>query len=327
MTAEIDMSNDRANIAYCGEIPWHGLGQKVEDPNAPIGVWAEASGLTWEAVQKPIFLEGSASPIADMAAITRNDTGDVLSVMSSRYCLVQPASILELIDVARQRIGVTAEVMGSLHGGKRIWALCDSRNSFDVGNGDEIKRYLLVFTSYDGSLPTSARLTAIRVVCQNTLSAALREGTVLINQTHKSSIDVSSTLDDMDELAHAEVGSWEEFKDQLLVLGRKSLSPKQATDYFQSVLYPNFLLASNDREIQPELATRSKNKIDRLVELMETGPGANLPLARGTYWGAYNALTYYLDHEKARTVDANLQNAFWQAGSMKTRALQLALAA
>lgn len=34
MSHEIDMSNNRANMAYVGKVPWHELGQQI-NPDSP----------------------------------------------------------------------------------------------------------------------------------------------------------------------------------------------------------------------------------------------------------------------------------------------------
>ena len=38
MAHEIDMSNNRANMAFVGEIPWHGLGQELTE-DADLNTW------------------------------------------------------------------------------------------------------------------------------------------------------------------------------------------------------------------------------------------------------------------------------------------------
>jgi hypothetical protein len=61
-----------------------------------------------------------------------------------------------------------------------------------------------------------------------------------------------------------------------------------------------------------------------LKELFETQPGVQY--GRGSYWQAYNAITYWLDHERGRN-DENRLNASWfgDGQQIRDRALKLAL--
>ena len=46
MAHEIDMSNNRANMAFIGETPWHKLGSQMQ-PDAALDVWRVQAGMNW----------------------------------------------------------------------------------------------------------------------------------------------------------------------------------------------------------------------------------------------------------------------------------------
>ena len=129
MAHQIDESNNRANMAYVGKVPWHGLGQQI-DANSTIEEWKIAAGLDWHIQKRPIFYgvenaDGSREPhvIPDRFAHVRSDTQAHLGIGSSRFQLMQPGDTLEfyrdLVDGSR----FTIETAGALNGGAKLWAL------------------------------------------------------------------------------------------------------------------------------------------------------------------------------------------------------------
>ncbi len=162
MSHEIDMSNGRANIAFTGDRKeiWHGFGQQLTE-NAPIEDWVVEAGLAWEifdsAVQYQSF-EGSHN-WPQKRVLFRSDTKEPLSIVGQQYKIVQPVEVLEFFRDLTELHGMKLSTAGSLFGGKRFWATAKTGKSFQAVTGDDIDGYLLLATSADGSLSTSARLT------------------------------------------------------------------------------------------------------------------------------------------------------------------------
>src|SRR3990167_6406017 len=123
MSHMIDMSNDRANIAFIGEKPWHGLGQELT-PGADIAIWQREAGLAWVANKTPVRYEnGELHAFAGKNVLFRSDTGAPLSIVSDDYHEVQPADIMGFFSRLAEIGGFNLETAGCLSGGKRIWAL------------------------------------------------------------------------------------------------------------------------------------------------------------------------------------------------------------
>ena len=53
MAALLDMSTGKAGIAYVGEVPWHGLGQELEE-GASLDQWRVAAGLDWKYLPRQV---------------------------------------------------------------------------------------------------------------------------------------------------------------------------------------------------------------------------------------------------------------------------------
>lgn len=82
------------------------------------------------------------------------------------------------------------ETAGVLRDGEKIWGLAKVNDGVEIVDGDVIKPYLLLATSYDGSLATTARFTSIRVVCNNTLQMARADNkSGVVKVRHDSTFD------------------------------------------------------------------------------------------------------------------------------------------
>lgn len=191
----IDMSNGRANIAFVGETPWHGLGASPTDPNN-IESWIQAAGLGFTVKKAPMFAHvtndegvetGEQIKMRNLVGLYRSDTGVGLGhVSDSHYKIVQPREVVEFFRDLVEKQGFTLDVAGSLKGGKRVWALARCNKAIELPNGrgqpDTLLPYLLFNTTYDNQRATQAQFTMIRVVCNNTISMAHQEFDTAIEQ-------------------------------------------------------------------------------------------------------------------------------------------------
>jgi len=176
MAHQIDFSNGRANMAYVVQAPWHGLGSDLP-AGASLESWRKAAGLDWAVEETPVLYRDGIRPNVQTyradKVLVRSDTRAPLSIVSRSYKTVQPEDILSFFEILVKGNGFTLETAGSLRGGKRIWALARVADAANVLDGDKIRPYLLLATSYDASMSTTAQFTSIRVVCNNTLTAAV----------------------------------------------------------------------------------------------------------------------------------------------------------
>jgi len=96
------------------------------------------------------------------------------------------------------------------------------------------------------------------------------------------------------------------------------LTTNRLQQYFKDVM-PLSLEDEAERE-------RVKTRHHRLMELFETGDGNDLPGVRGTLWGAYNAVTQWVDRESysPRTKEPLKNIWFGQGRLLKERAYTVA---
>ncbi|MAH48739.1 hypothetical protein CMI37_23130 [Candidatus Pacearchaeota archaeon] len=321
MSAELDYSNGRVNLAYTGQVPWHGEGQTI-DRDRPLDDWLVVGGLS-HTVEKSMVrynTEGETLAYEDRVVLYRSDTKKPLSVVSPGYNVVQPREVVEFYRELVEATGLYhMDVVGSLQGGKKVWALAKSSRKFQVASGDEIEDYLLLTTSYDKSLCTIAKAVATRVVCNNTIEMAIGEKTKAeIKVPHSRKWDAEAVKKEMLFGEH-----WTKFGEAARRLAGVPIKAKEAKEYFHNVLYTPAYQQSDQYS-----KDAAKRRVDGLVACYNQGPGHNLTSSRGTLWGAANAVTFYADHAiRARGTSNRLNSAWFGSGNrLKNRAMTEALA-
>ena len=182
-------------MAYAGATPWHGLGNNLPQKQ-PIEVWQREAGMDWQIKESPVrFMAdsigtlGSIHSFDEQKVLYRSDTKEALSVVSQRYQVVQPKEVLEFYRDLTQVAGYELETAGVLKGGKKFWALARTGQSSALKGNDLVQGYLLLATSCDGTLATTATPTTVRVVCNNTLSIAVNGASQAIKVPHSTRFD------------------------------------------------------------------------------------------------------------------------------------------
>lgn len=230
--------NGFAEMAYVGEKPWHGLGQELV-AGADLATWKKAAGMDWT-VQRGVVRYATERDgdlgimqMPEQHVLFRQDTKQALGIVSPKYKVVQPGEVLEFFRDLTDANGYTLNTAGTLFDGKRFWALAAIGEEACVVGEDKIGGYLLLSSSCDGTLATTARFTTVRVVCNNTLSMALagkakREVVV----RHTSRFDAEQAKQDLG-LARDNFG---EFLVATRQLAAKKLNNEMAEQFVGSLL-------------------------------------------------------------------------------------------
>lgn len=168
---------------YVREVPWHGLGTKVEE--APTSANAlKLAGLDWDVYQQSIST--GFQVIHGYKANLRNTDNKVLGVVSDRYQIVQNHEAFAFTDALLGE-GVTYETAGSLQGGRKVWLLAKLPQNYKI-LGDEVTPYIVFSNAHDGSGAIKVAMTPLRVVCQNTLNLALLDAKRIWSTVHTGDI-------------------------------------------------------------------------------------------------------------------------------------------
>jgi phage/plasmid-like protein (TIGR03299 family) len=325
MAHELDMSNGRANMAYVkGAVkPWHGLGFEVA-PDATVDEWAVAGGLKFKVVKGELLFKAgddvihTAGAALNKAVLYRDDTMAPLSVMSlNRYTIHQPSEILDFIADVSKAMDWPVETVGSLFGGRKIWALLRIPEEFTLPGGDVVKGYMLVTTSFDGSSGTEFRYVTVRVVCNNTLEMAVgssKRGAVVYHTTSINIAEVKAQLG-------IGLSVWAEFIEKAKQLAAITISKAQAQSVLRKVYgQPKVEIDVTPAGARVERQIENPNVVRTLGYFEGQGIGSQLESARGTGWGLVNAVTQEVDHFGSNR-SARLNSAWFGPGAARKAAV------
>lgn len=310
-------SNGFVEMAFVGETPWHKLGQELEE-GASIEQWQVAAGMDWNIERSPVRFnaQGNDQIYSGQSVLYRSDDNTPLSVVSNRYKPVQPKEVLGFFRDLVAENGFKIHTAGTLMGGKRMWALAETGKFGEVCKGDGIGGFLLLSTSCDKTLATTARFTTVRVVCNNTLTAAVNRD---VNQVSFSHIQQFDHVAVKAQLGNA-VESFGSFMEMAKVLQKAKLSAQEAKEFVGFLVSTSVQLADEEYDVT---TNRAYKKI--LALFNEEAKG--IELVGHTKWGMVNAVTEYYDHfNPTRSDDARLNSAWFGAGERaKNQALDLLL--
>ncbi|WP_185216097.1 DUF932 domain-containing protein [Sphingobacterium mizutaii] len=302
---------------------WHGLGQIVEQyPTSEEAI--RHAGLDYEVVKSPLFTKGSGITetadgieigsneleVPNCFANIRTDNNAVLGVVGKDYHIVQNREAFSFFDaIVGGGEGILYETAGALGKGERIFITAKLPDYIRVGNGDDVtEKYIFLTTSHDGSGSITAAFTPIRIVCQNTLNASLRNMTNVVRIKHTSGAKQRI------ENAHRIMGLANTLSDQLQGIFN-DWTTIRATDQevrklIQLALCPNKeTLELIKKGAEDEISTMFKNAVNDAFAYTMTSDTQQMDTTKGTLFGAYNAVTgYFQNVRNYRDDEAKLQS-------------------
>ena len=315
------MAHQVETMAYAGELPWHGLGQKVEDNLTPQEMIA-AAGLDWSVSRRQVFVpqepghghtEGTLTT-QEYGMLVRDSDNFILGPCGKNYVPIQNEEVFSFFDKFVKEGDMTMGTAGSLNHGRQVWGLANIKQGFKLPGGDEVQGHLLISHPHQWGKSLTIMFTPIRVVCNNTLTMALGQKGDRFRMPHVKAFDA-----DVKQSAELALGlaskQLESFEEQ-----SKFLASKQYTDdkfdQFLAQLFQPALLPNVDR-------TQFNRTCETVHEIVYTQPGHKM--SEGSWWSAVNAVTYFADHKAGRSRDASLSSAwFGPRAATKRRALELA---
>ena len=179
-----------------GERAWHGMGV-VTDGTLPAREAFETADALFTVEKRELLYptvgagqvqpDGSERPTllpSSHFGIVRTDTQALLGVVSKQYEIVQNDSLLRMAEFIREEVDMDCVIVLS-HGSKVCFTATLRGAETDIVPGDTVKRRIVGYLGHDGKTGCGAKFTNIRVVCQNTLTAALADSGAQSSVTHK----------------------------------------------------------------------------------------------------------------------------------------------
>lgn len=294
MAHELTIKTDgTAEFAFTGgrNAIWHGLGNNLP-ADADKFTWLKAAGMDWTAQERQMFYPNGTddsgqqvfTAVDDRKLILRSDNGFQLGIVGDEYKVVQPFDVLSFFDDLVRLNGMKLSTAGTLFGGRRFWALAETGESTQIVDGDKVDAYVLLVTSVDGTMSTTAGFTSTRVVCNNTLNIALSDGAKkFVKVTHHKEWDPNAVKVDMGLLSR----SWADYVTNLRKMAEFKMDADATRAFYQKVFY-------DPKKSAEDQALSERRIVAQLESLAATGTGAEL--SKGTAWGALNGATELFTH-------------------------------
>ena len=316
MAHELEIRNGKAQIAYSGEVPWHGMGTKVDSNLTPAEIQV-AAGLDWD-VTKETMTTSSGIEIKGKKALVRSGDNKVLDVVGDNWNPVQNDEAFEFFSEFVNAGDMEMHTAGSLKGGKMVWALAKVKESFDVLKGDQVDSYLLFSNPHMYGKSIDVRFTPIRVVCNNTLSLSLEMSSAnATKMSHRKVFDPSEVKETMG-LAH---DKFEKFRETAQFLASRQFNSDSLIQYYNEVFPRTY---KGKTEVKVKSVEDLTNNAKKAYDLLGTQAGAEF--GKGSWWSAFNSVTYFTDHEMGRNADSRLSSAWFGANqTRKVKALEKAV--
>ena len=314
------------------------------------------AGLDWTVEKHPVQyvnpVNGRTQRLASRFATVRSDTGAALGCVGGNYVPMQNGVCFEVCDDLVGTGDVRYESAGALKDGRKVWMLARLPQDTQAADGDTIKNYLLLVNSHDGSKSMEVLLTSVRVVCNNTLTQALRiagkRGAFRVRHNGTAASKVVAMREALG-LAAQQVEQQEQEAQQLV---ERKMTSDEARRYFLS-LFPTKDGSVLDAVLGATQERRAMSKLDAVLEATEELTNEdkrnakvlahvianydnrrnNLPGIERSAWSAYNAVSEWADHQKAsrgkndkaRAENRLNSNWFGSSAKVKEKAYELAL--
>jgi len=315
MAHEVEIVNGVAQMAYAGELPWHGLGVPVSNDLTPMQMMQKA-GLDWEVEKVDAFVRWKGDNVATgQQALIRSTDGKVLTNVGENWNPVQNEEAFNFFAEYVAAGDMEMHTAGSLKGGQQVWALAKIKESFDVfGKEDTVESYLLFSNPHQYGKSIDIRFTPIRVVCNNTLTFSLNshaERSVKVgHRTVFNADDVKTTLGLASE-------KFTQYKDMAQFLGGRRFTADSLIQYYSQV-FPS----TSRKDIETTVAKKEdlSRNAQTAYDMLEIQPGAEF--GAGTWWQAFNSVTYVTDHLQGRGAENRLHNQWF--GNNRLRKIKAA---
>jgi phage/plasmid-like protein (TIGR03299 family) len=272
---------------------WHRLGTVVDDAMNAEHALAAAHLAGWNVRKTQIFARdehGNEVAIGNrFATIYTNPISNAstyLGVVGGHYTPIQNEAHADLLDAIVDESGAHFETAGSLRGGRETFITMKMPETMLIGGKDAVDMYLIGLNSHDGTSSFRFMISPVRVVCANTQAAALRSAVSSFSVRHNGI--ASSRLQEAREALSMTWKYAEEFELSAQMMIEKSISDR-AFDKITAQLFGGATATT----------ARAKNVVDEHragVSAIWNSDGDTMRGMHGNRWGAYQAITEYIDH-------------------------------
>jgi phage/plasmid-like protein (TIGR03299 family) len=291
MAHNLNFNNGKASFAARGEKAWHGLGQYVSEAMTSEQA-IELGGLNYTVEKRPLYAPGWAGTMVEADGHygnVRTDTNEILGIVKGRYKIVQNIDAFGFFDAIIDKGEAIFETAGALGKGERIFVTAKLPEDMLV-QGERVEKYIMLTNSHDGTSTIIAGFTPIRVVCNNTLTAALK------NLDNKVSISHTASAESRLKEASRVMGIASKYMDEVNMTF-DSMTTRKMSDLESKYFIETVMKTTIDKS-DKEASTRMKNLVDQIYSFTISHHTQTTEAAYRTLWGAYNGISGYYNFLK-----------------------------
>ena len=236
-------------------------------------------------------------------ATYRTDYNIPLGIVKERYTPVQNTEAFNFFNNAIGKNKALWQTAGFFGNGERIFVSAKLPKNIFVQD-DVIENYLVFTTSHDGSSGVKILFTPIRIVCENTLNAAIHDSTNYISFRHTKS--VHNNLDIAAEILETCNNKIANLQEQFILMKKIKMTDEKAQQTFANVVLTDdeqFRIKQTGHTIG-QIITRdwraindaqiSMKKVNIIAEMNNYYfDGIGQRELVGTGYGVYNAVNGY----------------------------------
>lgn len=309
--------------------PWHGLGQRIDKlmtskeaiELAGLNYGVEKVPLNWEFQSGKKKLAGVSERFTE---VIRTDNGVSLGSVGVNYELVQNQKAFEFIDSlvgdGSGKLFPMFETAGALFEGQKIFITAKLPNQIKVGKDDIIDLYLMLYNAHDGSAGITAGLTPTRIVCNNTLNAALRNISNRVTMKHTKNVNQNFDLKKLMNLVNVVDKQLEEVFNKM---AKVKIDDKRLKEYIAAVMSPGKEILTEEEF--NKFSSRNLNLTNEILNYALTNETQQLASTKGTVFGAYNAITgYYQNMKDWKTQEEKFDSLVIRENSTESKRVQKA---
>ncbi len=323
---------------FSNAVPWSGIGTMVpKDKKFDVEECIKTSGLDWNVKMEDLVTVAKAQSAVDYThggleknhdpptvqpnvkhrAVIKSTDQSVLGVLGPRYVPLQNSEAFNWFQPLLDEKICSLHTAGSLHKGQKVWVLAElNKAPAVIAKGDEVAKFILLSNSHDGTTAVRVGFTPIRIWCANALTMVHSSASSQLLRFRHSS-QLKENLEKAREIMDLANQEFEATAEQYKWLATRQINQKDLQKYVK-------IMVGVENVKDEEVKTRTKNTIEQIIGLCESGMGNKGPT---NWWLTYNGITQYLNHHKGRTVSNRLNNLWFGIGAMENKkALDLALA-
>ena len=279
---------------FTGADPWHRIGTKLDNP-ATAEEAIVAAGLDWEVEPVETYIwdrngTNNGKPTGDYAIVRTDNSAIFTSGLSSRYKPLQNRDAFKFFDAVVGAGEAIYHTAGSLKGGRIVWILAKMNGELGL-EGDASEKYIMLSNSHDGTRAIDMRFCVKRVICMNTFKMAIGGNELNTRLRHTSGVmDRVNQTRDLLGLSDAYFANFMKGMERLV---DTRINKNIARAYFEDVL------GVDTKKHDAEISKRKQNIVDEIFALYNgAGRGSDLATSKFTAWGAFNAVSQYLEHDR-----------------------------